>query len=111
MFLFLALFVIGGSFSSTAMAEKIQYLQQRASFSYDQMLQAQKKAEVSAKKLARAEKKVEAIRQQLSKAEKEAEIYRLELEEINTAMEQATSTWKTTSGALEQEWRQSPEKR
>ncbi len=104
-------FVIVGSFSSIAMAEKIQYLQQRASFAYDQMVQAQKKAETSAKKLARAEKKVEATKQQYSKAEQEAEIYKQEFEEANTALEQATNAWKTTSGALEQEWRKSPEKR
>jgi uncharacterized iron-regulated membrane protein len=105
--LLLIFLVIGGLFSPIVMAENIQYLQQRASFAYDQMMQAQQKAEIAAKKLARAEKKVEAIKQQLSKAEQEAEIIKQESAEANTAMEQATGTWKSTSGALAQEWEQS----
>ena len=104
--LLLVFSVIGGLLSPIVMAEKIQYLQQRASFAYDQMMQAQKEAEITAKKLARAEKKVESIKQQLSKAEQEAEIIRQESVAANTAMEQATGTWNTSSDALAQEWEQ-----
>ena len=94
-------------FLSVANAESVQYLQQRASFAYDMMIQAQKNAETSTRKMTAAEKNLAIAKQKFTEAKEIAETAREESKQANAAMHQATTTWKNASEALAIEWEKS----
>jgi len=89
----------------TAIAEnRIQDLQQRANFAYEQMMKAEYKAEIVAMEAADAEKMLQRVKKSLERAEQEAETARKKSEEANIALEQAQQRWNQASDALANEW-------
>lgn len=89
---------------SSANAETIENLQQKASNTYEQMIQVKRSAETLAKDAAFAEKKLASLKQKLSAAEQEVEVTRKKAEQAKISMEQATNRWKEATDALANEW-------
>lgn len=90
-----------------AEADKIQLLQQRASFAYEQMMEAKKEADYLAKDAAFAEKELQVARDRLDDIERNTEEARQKSAEAKQALQQATREWEEASDILEQEWKQS----
>ena len=89
-----------------AIAEgRIQDLQQRANFAYEQMMEAKYKAEMVAMEATDAEKMLQRVKKSLERAEQEAETARRKSEEANLALEQAQQRWNQASDALADEWK------
>jgi len=88
-----------------AIAEnRIQDLQQRANFAYEQMMKAKYKAEMVAMEATDAEKMLQRVKKSLERAEQEAETARKKSEEANLALEQAQQRWNQASDTLANEW-------
>jgi hypothetical protein len=88
-----------------AIAEnRIQDLQQRANFAYEQMMEAKYKAELVAMEATDAEKMLQRVKKSLERAEQEAETARKKSEVANLALEQAQQRWNQASDALANEW-------
>jgi Skp family chaperone for outer membrane proteins len=88
-----------------AIAEnRIQDLQQRANFAYEQMMEAKYKAELVAMEATDAEKMLQRVKKSLERAEQEAETARKKSEEANLALEQAQQRWNQASDTLANEW-------
>ncbi len=104
---FLAIFFLSSMYFSTAIAENLQNLQQRASFAYEQMVKAKYEAELSEKDNTEVENKVRRIKQQLLKAEQEAEITGKKLEQANLIKERAINEWNRASEVLARKWEES----
>ncbi|MEK6736574.1 MAG: hypothetical protein AAB306_03725 [Pseudomonadota bacterium] len=96
--------------SASVSAEKIQHLQQRTSFAYEQMMQAKLEAELLTKDIAIAEKKLASLKQKLSAAEQEMEAIKRKSAQANARVEQATNKWRQESDTLANEWRQTERK-
>lgn len=91
--------------TSIAIAEdKIQILQQRANFAYEQMMKAKYKAELLAMEVTDAEKTLHRARKSLERAEQETETARRKSDEANLSLEQAQQSWSQASDALANEW-------
>lgn len=104
------LFLSFSVLSISASADKIQHLQQRTSFAYEQMMQAKLEAELLTKDIAITEKKLASLRQQLSEAEQEVETIKRKSAQANVRVEQVTSKWRQESDTLANEWRQTERK-
>lgn len=104
------LFLSFSVLSISAGADKIQHLQQRTSFAYEQMMQAKLEAELLTKDIAIAEKKLASLKQKLSEAEQEVGTIKRKSAQANARVEQATSKWRQESDTLENEWRQTERK-
>jgi hypothetical protein len=89
----------------TAIADnRIQNLQQRANFAYEQMMKAKYKAEMVTMEATDAEKMLQRVKKSLERAEQEAETARKKSKEANLALEQAQQRWNQASDALANEW-------
>ena len=97
-------FLLNSAFVPTVTAEEIQNLQQRASISYEQMMQAQREANVLAKVAADAEQHQQRIEQRLIRAQQEATEARKKSAAANLILKQATLRWKQSSDALSNAW-------
>ncbi len=93
-------------FISSAFAEDIQDLQQRASFAYEQMMDAKRKAEVLSNDATDAEKRQQQIQEDLIGATEAAKAARQKSNDFNLIFDQAMIRWKETSEELAREWGQ-----
>ena len=93
-----------------ASAENIQNLQQNASTTYEQMIQAKQLAENLAKDAAFAEKKLASVKQKLATAEQESEVAKKKAEQAKISMEQAIQRWKQATDTLANEWEKTERK-
>lgn len=110
--LFVSIFFLCNVLSSSiVIAEgKIEELQQRANFAYEQMMEAKYKAEMVGMEKADAEKALQRVKKSLERAAQEAEIARKKSEEADSALKQAQQEWNEASDALATEWRRSRKK-
>jgi len=92
------------TFGSSAFAEDIQDLQQRASFAYEQMMDAKRKAEVLSNDATDAEKRQQQIQEDLIGATEAAKAARQRSNDFNLAFDQAMIRWKESSEELAREW-------
>ena len=90
-----------------ASAENIQNLQQNASTTYEQMIQAKQLAENLAKDAAFAEKKLASVKQKLAT---ESEVAKKKAEQAKISMEQAIQRWKQATDTLANEWEKTERK-
>ena len=91
-------------FVSSAFAEDIQDLQQRASFAYEQMMDAKRKAEVLSNDATDAEKRQQQIQEDLMGATEAAKAARQRSNDFNLVFDQAMIQWKESSEKLAREW-------
>lgn len=91
-------------FVSSAFAEDIQDLQQRASFAYEQMMDAKRKAVVLSNDATDAEKRQQQIQEDLIGATEAAKAARQRSNDFNLVFDQAMIRWKETSEELAREW-------
>ena len=98
-FILLSLF-----FAPSAVAEDIQDLQQRASFSYEEMMKAKRQAEVLSNDAADAEKRRQQIQEDLIGATEAAKAARQRSNDFNLVFDQAMLGWKEASEKLTREW-------
>jgi uncharacterized protein (DUF3084 family) len=87
--------------------ERIEELQQRANFAYEQMMEAKDKAEMVNMEKTDAEKALQRVKKSLERAEQEAEIARKKSQAADSALKQAQQQWNEASDALATEWRRS----
>ena len=99
-----ALFLFSLIFSSSAFAEDIQDLQQRASFAYEQMMDTKRQAEVLANDAADAEKRQQHMQENLIGATEAAKAARQRSNDYNLVFDQAMLKWKESSEKLAREW-------
>ena len=89
---------------------KIEELQQRANFAYEQMMEAKYKAEMAEMEKTDAEKALQRVKKSLERAEQEANTVRKKSEEADSALKQAEQKWNEASDTLATEWKRSRNK-
>ena len=87
--------------------ERIQDLQQRANFAYEQMMKAKYKAEILVMETTDAEKALLRAKESFERAEQEAEAARNRSEAANLSLKKAQQRWSQASDALADEWKKS----
>lgn len=85
-------------------AEDILSLQQKASFAYEQMKQAEREAESAKQQIEITKERTNYFKQKLAEAEQEHEIAHQESSAANARMEDARRQWDELSSTLSQEW-------
>lgn len=94
--------------ASIAIAEnRIQMLQQRANFAYEQMTKAKYRAELLAMEVTDAEKMLQRAKKSLERIELETETARRKSDEANLSLKKAQQNWSQASDALANEWERS----
>jgi 5-bromo-4-chloroindolyl phosphate hydrolysis protein len=88
----------------SVLAEDILSLQQKASFAYEQMKQAEREAESAKQQIEITKERLRYFKQKLAEAEQELEIANEESNVANTRMEDARRQWDNLSSTLSQEW-------
>ena len=102
---FIAMLLLGMGVFTTTLAADIQNLQQRASFAYTEMEQAEHEAKLAAEDAAEAEKRAQAARQMLAEAERKATNSKQKAEKTKAAVGLAKRKWNDATNMLEHEWK------
>ena len=97
----------GMAASTPTFATDIQTLQQRASFAYEEMEQAEHEAKLAAEETAEVEKRLQAAKQLLAESEREVAAVKQKAEKTKTAFGLATRKWNNATDLLEREWKKS----
>lgn len=87
-----------------AFAEDILILQQKTSFAYEQMKQAEREAKTAEQQIEVKKEQLQYFNQKVVEAEQELEIAYEQSKEANTRMEGARRKWDELSTALSREW-------
>ena len=97
-------FLLSLTFSSSAFAEDVQDLQQRASFAYEEMMKTKRQAQVLSNDATDAEKRQQQIQEDLIGATEAAKAARQRSNDFNLVFDQAMLRWKDASEELAREW-------
>jgi len=93
--------------STPTLAADIQNLQQRASFAYEEMEQAEHEAKLAAEETAEVEKRLQAAKQLLAESEREVAAAKQKAEKTRAALGLAKRKWNDATDMLEREWKKS----
>lgn len=102
---FIAMLLLGMGVFTTTLAADIQNLQQRVSFAYTEMEQAEHEAKLAVEDAAVAEKRLLAARQLLAEAERKATDSKQKAEKTKVAVGLAKRKWNDATDMLEREWK------
>ena len=98
------IFILSLTFSSSAFAEDVQDIQQKASFAYEEMMKTKRQAQVLSNDAADAEKRQQQIQEDLIGATEAAKAARQRSNDFNLVFDQAMLRWKAASEELAREW-------
>lgn len=87
-----------------ACAEDILSLQQKTSFAYEQMKQAEREAKTAERQIQVKKERLQYFKQKTAEAEQELGIAHEEAKVANAKMEAAKRKWDELSDTLSQEW-------
>ena len=99
--------LLGMAVFTMALAADIQNLQHRASFSFEEMEQAEREAKLAVEEAAEAEKRLHAAKQLLAEAEREAAATKQKAGKTKVAVGLAKRKWIEATDMLEREWKKS----
>lgn len=102
---YLIFFLLNFALSPFASAEEILSLQQKASFAYEQMKQAEREAKSAEQNLQVKQERLQYFKKMVAEAEKEFEVAQNKSKEANAKMESAKRNWDELSNTLTQEWK------
>ncbi|MCO6427558.1 hypothetical protein [Nitrosomonas communis] len=102
---YLTFFLLNFTLLPTVFAEDILSLQQKTSFAYKQMKQAESEAKTAEQQTEAKKERLQHFKQMVAEAEKDLEIAYEKSKDANARMEAARKKWNELSSTLLQEWR------